>query len=262
MNVSSWLKEAPIARLDAELILAHSLGVERTFLHAHPDFVIPGSKALKLAQALRRRVQSEPLAYITGEKDFYGRIFKVGPDVLIPRPETEALIEIAKNLSPSKIIDVGTGSGCIAISLKKELPDAQIVATDISEKALKIAKENAQIHQADITFYYSNLLENVKDSDFDLIIANLPYVDKNWDWLGPELQYEPAQALYANDGGLEQIKRLITQAPNYLKPNGYLLLEADLSQHQDIISFAGQNGDFIHIDATDATTLALTFQLP
>ncbi|MBQ2695532.1 peptide chain release factor N(5)-glutamine methyltransferase [Candidatus Saccharibacteria bacterium] len=196
-----------------------------------------------------------PLAYQKGYQDFYGRDFIVTPDVLIPRPETEQIIDAVltlagkpylpgvkptpRQLPPNPtIIDIGTGSGCIAITLKKELPSATIYATDISENALKIAQKNAKTHGASIITIISHLLENVKQTPVpDLITANLPYVDKNWDWLDRSaLSHEPSLALYAEDNGLALIKQLITQsATRQIK---YLVLEADPCQHQSIITYA------------------------
>lgn len=186
-------------------------------------------------------------------KDFYGRDFIISPDVLIPRPETEMIIDAVLNLvgkpylpgvKPAKaklpqnlsILDVGTGSGCIAITLKLELPDADISACDISEKALKIAQKNATEFNADMNFVSSNLLENITTIP-DVIVANLPYVDETWDWLDKTaLSKEPSIALYAEDGGLALIKKLISQAAG--RKIKYLILEADPSQHDRIIKFA------------------------
>ena len=182
--------------------------------------------------------------------NFYGREFLITKDVLIPRPETEQLIDAVLNLAgkpylpgvkPSKrklpenptIIDVGTGSGCIAITLKKELPDATIIATDISESALKVAQKNAALHDTPISFIISHLCQKVKEEP-DLVIANLPYVDKTWEWLDLEsLKKEPSIALFAEDGGLKLIKELIdtTNAK-------FLILEADPCQHEAIIKYA------------------------
>ena len=195
----------------------------------------------------------QPLAYIRGYQDFYGRNFIVTPDVLIPRPETEQIIDAVLNLAgkpylpgikPSKrqlpnnptIIDVGTGSGCIAITLAKELPEATIYATDISEPALKIAQKNTVNLGASVTYIISHLIQNVKIRP-DLIVANLPYVDPDWDWLDKEaLDYEPDDALYADNHGLALIKELIDESANRKVP--FLILEADPSEHQKIVSYA------------------------
>lgn len=240
MNVSSWLKKAAISRLDAELILANSLGKDRVFLHAHPDYELSETEKKQADSDLERRAKHEPLAYILGYKEFYGRNFIVSPDVLIPRPETEAIINLAKEQKPAKILDVGTGSGCIAITLKLELPVSNVSAVDISPKALQIARQNAAKLGAEIAFSESDLLEKVQ-GEYDLIVANLPYVDKNWDWLSPELAYEPDLALYAEDSGLYDIKRLVCQAEAHLTKQGVLMLESDLSQHGKIQDYIENN---------------------
>lgn len=188
--------------------------------------------------------------------NFYGRDFLITSDVLIPRPETEMIIDAVLNLvgksylpgvKPAKarllqnlsILDVGTGSGCIAITLKKELPDAHISASDISEKALKVAKKNAKEFLADINLIKSDLLEEI-DFTPDLIVANLPYVDENWDWLDKEsLAKEPAIALYADDHGLALIKKLIKEASR--RKVKYLVLESDPCQHTEVAEFAKTN---------------------
>lgn len=198
-----------------------------------------------------------PVAYQTGIQDFYGRDFIVTPNVLIPRPETEQIIDAVLNLAgkpylpgvkPSqnligehpKILDVGTGSGCIAITLKLELPEAEVYASDISSSALEIAQKNATKHGAPISFIISHLLEKVKTSDFptpDVVVANLPYVDESWDWLDKNtLSFEPATALYAKNHGLALIKELISEATNMNIE--YLILEADPCQHQAITDYA------------------------
>ncbi|MBR3131870.1 peptide chain release factor N(5)-glutamine methyltransferase [Candidatus Saccharibacteria bacterium] len=189
-------------------------------------------------------------------QDFYGRDFLVTPDVLIPRPETEQLIDAVLNLAgkpylpgvkPSrnvlpehpKILDVGTGSGCIAVTLAKLLPNARVYASDVSKPALKVAKKNAETYGTPISFIISHLLEKVKFTP-DLIVANLPYVDKDWGWLDREsLSSEPALALYADDHGLALIKQLIVQSSTRKVPR--LILEADPCQHQTIIDFAESN---------------------
>ncbi len=193
-------------------------------------------------------------------KDFYGRDFIVTKDVLIPRPETEQLIDMALDLSgkpylpgvkPNKrvlpenpvILDVGTGSGCIAITLALELKEAKVYATDISGPALKIAQKNAQNLHASIITIISYLLEKVKDSTLptpDIIVANLPYVDESWPWLDKKaLEKEPSIALYAKDHGLALIKELIAEASTIKTP--YLILEADPCQHKSIEHYAKNN---------------------
>lgn len=194
-----------------------------------------------------------PRAYKLGYQDFYGFRFKVTKDVLIPRPETEFIVDAVLNLagisylsgvkasprklpSKPKILDVGTGSGCIAIAIKKKFPEAEVSAVDSSEKAIRVAKENASALSADITFLKSDLLSNINFSP-NIIVANLPYVDIGWDWLDKKaLSYEPAEALFAKNHGLELIFRLIDQA--YIAKSTYLILEADPCEHQSILSYA------------------------
>ena len=261
MNVSSWLKKAAISqisRLDAELLLAHALGKERVFLHAHPDYELSESEQEQADNYLERRKKHEPVAYILGYKEFYGRKFLVSPDVLIPRPETEAIIDLAKELAlkSPKTIDVGTGSGCIAITLKLEIPDSDVLAVDISEGALELASKNASILKADLKFAKSNLLTGVK-GQFDVIAANLPYVDKKWDWLSPELVFEPETALYSADFGLKDIKELILQCEPKITEKGALILESDLTQHEAIEDFVNNNTNFMLVKTSG---LAQMFQ--
>lgn len=185
--------------------------------------------------------------------DFYGQDFMITPDVLTPRPETEQLIdevlylagkpilpwvEVSENVLPENpvILDVGTGSGCIAITLKKLIPEAEVFASDISEKAIEVAQKNASRQNIPITTIIAHLLENVKCNP-DLVVANLPYVDRNWDWVDEEaLKSDPEIALYAEDGGLALIKELIDQAEERKIPR--LVLEADPCQHDEIIDYA------------------------
>lgn len=202
-----------------------------------------------------------PAAYSRGYQDFYGRDFVVTPDTLIPRPETEQIIDAVLNLAgisylpgvrPTPrvlpphptILDVGTGSGCIAVTIKKEFPEATVYASDISEEALSVASKNAVTHDAPIHFIISHLLEKINTGDIptpDVIVANLPYVDKDWDWLDiAALSHEPATALYADDHGLKLIKELLTQAADLRIP--YLILEADPCQHREIITYATKKG--------------------
>ena len=203
-----------------------------------------------------------PKAYRQGYQDFYGRDFIVTPDVLIPRPETEQIIDTVLNLAgksflpgvkPAKrilppnptILDVGTGSGCIAITLKKELPEATVYASDISKKALAIAQKNTEKHDVHIPLIISHLLENVNIAP-DVVVANLPYVDENWDWLDKtSLSHEPAEALYANNHGLALIYELINEAS--ARQVKYLVLESDPSQHNQIINYAKKAG-FLHLE--------------
>lgn len=252
------------ARLDAEVLLSYCLGVERSWLHAHGDEELENARVRKFESLVKRRLEREPVAYIVGKKEFYGREFIVTPDVLVPRPETEDLVELVLELKldsdkvrklvssneseeSTKILDIGCGSGCIGITLKFERPELDVTLVDISPSALKVAEKNAKNLKANVNIIQSNLLSSFKIPNpkskifYDLIAANLPYVDKYWR-TSPETNHEPAEALYAENGGLELIYKLIKQSPSALKSNGYLLLEADPAQHADIISYASRYG--------------------
>lgn len=254
--ISEWLKDAtqrlkqadiPSPRLDAELILAHTLRKNRTYLHAHIDQSL-SSRELDIAEArLVLRLDRVPVAYITGHKEFYGRLFHVTTATLIPRPESEAMINLLKELiqltpprlldAPRlKLIDIGTGSGCLGISAKLELPELDVTLADISHHALMIAVKNSQRLHADVSTLQSDLLADYPLQP-DFILANLPYVDREWD-TPPELEHEPELALFASDSGLHLIKKLVRQAQTQLAEGGYLLLEADTSQLDTIASFA------------------------
>lgn len=260
MNIHNWLKiaQGKILRLDAELILAHVLKVDRPYLHAHPNQDLTKTELKTANRLLARRQNHEPLAYLIGQKEFYGRNFIVTPDVLIPRPATEDLIDLAKTLKPQTILDLGTGSGCIAITLALELPNTKVTATDISPQALKIAQTNAQILAPNYSkFLLSDLYKSpeIRHQKFHLICANLPYVDPTWAWNSPDLTHEPKSALYAQENGLKLIKKFLDQTPDHLHPDAHLLLEADPTQHPEIINYA----QVLNLKHTQTQNLILHF---
>lgn len=253
--IKDWLDQAsnllldaniPSFNLDAEILLANVLNQDRTFLHAHPERLITPNQ-LKIADHnLKLRAKRLPIAYIIGNKEFYGRKFKVSPDTLIPRPESETIIELLTDIlksnpkkQPIKLVDIGTGSGCLGITAKLEFPNIEAVLIDISNDALKIAAQNAKDLSADVQIIQSNLLQDYSPKA-DIILANLPYVDPSWE-RSPETDYEPGLALFADDDGLSIIKTLITQTDDNLAQNGYLLIEADPIQHNPLIEFAQQH---------------------
>lgn len=245
------------AQLDAELTLRHLLQQTRTWLHAHNDEPLtPEVVALGHAM-LERRLKGEPMAYLLGVKEFYDREFIVTPDVLVPRPETESLVEVIKKYSPSgRLLDVGTGSGCLGLTLALET-SCEVTLSDVSKPALVVARKNAKkLGVTPVRYLTSDLLahwlNHQKPKPFDIITANLPYVDRAWTDTSRELAHEPAIALYAADNGLALIKRLIGQAPKLLTPSGYLVLEADPTQHAAIIRHAQQ---FSHVETLDYAVL-------
>lgn len=250
--INDWLTDAlnqlskasvPNARLDAEIILAHTLHKSRTYLHAHPEQIISASQIKTANLNLDKRLSRVPIAYIIGHKEFYGREFIVTPATLIPRPESEDIITALKILLPTtyylpstKLLDVGTGCGCLGITAKLEFPSIGVTLIDISNDALKVAKQNVKKLSANVTIIQSDLLQNYSEKA-DIIIANLPYVDKTWN-RSPETNHESAMALFANDHGMSTIKKLIVQAKNSLTPGGYLIIEADPIQHAPLTKYA------------------------
>lgn len=250
----------PSFTLAAELLLLHVTGHDRAWLYAHPDEILSPETAEEYFALLRRRSLGEPTQHLTGKQEFWGLEFEVTPHVLIPRPETEHLIEVALDRlavrelragRPARlkgedltIVDVGTGSGCIAITLAKELPDAAIYATDISKAALEVAQRNATLlgFNTRIQFLESNLLEGFSPLgtphslalcavegplSFDLIISNPPYIGRREaDSLPIEVrEHEPSTALFGGEEGYELYGALIPQSAHYLKPGGLLVLE-------------------------------------
>jgi release factor glutamine methyltransferase len=228
---AALLAHLPTARRDAELLLLCATSRDRAFLLTHPDTELTPAQQSIYEQWLGRRAKHEPVQYITGEQEFYGLTLRVTPAVLIPRPETEHLVEallqrVARDTS-LRIADIGTGSGAIAIALANALPRATVTALDVSAPALQIAHENAERHKvADrIRFLESDLLSAVAHEKFDVIVSNPPYIPES-EILEPQVRdYEPYAALYAGPSGLDIYQRLIPQAWHALKPQGWLLME-------------------------------------
>jgi release factor glutamine methyltransferase len=223
---------------DAETLLLHLIGKNKAWLMAHSDDEFAGCSAIGYAGLLERRRKGEPIQYITGETEFYGLPFRVTPDVLIPRPETEHLVEkvleLAARFDRPRIVDVGTGSGVIAVALAHKLPTAQITATDVSAEALIVARENAERNRvADrIRFLEGDLLAPVTGTQFEFAVSNPPYVpESDRGSLAVEVrEYEPAQALFAGGDGLSIYRCLIPGARALLVPGGFLALEIGCGQ--------------------------------
>ena len=259
MNVSLWLKKAKkvVSPLDAELMVMTALEKDdrsAVALNFEHELTVDEMKTLEKMLILRQ--QNVPMAYLMGYKEFYGRKFLVTPDVLVPRPETEMIIDVAKELPGAKIVDVGTGSGCIAVTLALET-DKEVAAVDVSKEALRVASHNAKELGAKVEFYESDLLDNYEISDGEIIVANLPYVDPDWEWTSPEIEHEPDIALYADDEGLALIYDTIDKIEEVCynkKYRVYLVLESDLSQHQRIIDYA-LNAGFKHLETRGLITV-------
>ena len=240
---TGWLHFGPHpqqARLDAELLLRHVLGRDRAWLLTHSDDQAEPTLWRTYFALLNRRVRGEPIQYIAGETEFYGLPFRVTPDVLIPRPETEFLVEKAIEISRLHdlwpIVDVGTGSGCIAVSLAKALNSNRITAIDSSPAALEVARHNARRNQVNVRFLAGDLLTPVAGEAFDLVVSNPPYVpESDRASMAVEVrEFEPALALFAGDDGLEVYRRLIPAAFEALVQGGYIVLEIGFAQAKAI----------------------------
>ncbi len=234
----------PSPRMNAELLLMFTLGCDRAHLYAHTERELTSGEQARYEQALAQRAQGVPAQYITGHQEFWGMDFIVTPAVLIPRPETEHVVETVLRLirepgedarpplkasSFPRIVDIGTGSGCIALALAKELPRAEIHATDISAAALEIARANAARHQLEnrTHFHKTDLLQGLDSNAFDFVVSNPPYVgESEEDQVQLEVRkFEPRDAVFAGPTGLEVIERLIPQTHAALKPGGWLVME-------------------------------------
>lgn len=222
-------------RLDAELLLARALDVPRSYLFAHPEDELDAAASMRFSTTIENRAAGEPLAYITGEKEFWSMSLMVTRDTLVPRPETEILVDQALQRIPRdavvRILDAGTGSGAIALAIAKERPLCEVVATDFSDAALTIAKENARQHSLpNIEFLLGDWLEPVAGQLFDVIVTNPPYVPSGDPDLD-RLKHEPLSALASGADGLDAIRRIAVDAIAVLKPGGALLIEHGDEQH-------------------------------
>jgi len=218
---------------EARLLLGHVLGKSSAWLEAHRDDPVAADVAIQMSALAGRRAAGEPIAYLLGVREFYGRDFNVTPAVLIPRPETELLVDLikAQRPVPGRILDLGTGSGCIAIALALELPPARLMAVDVSPAALQVARENAQRLGAAVEFVESNWFAALLPQRFDVIVANPPYVAAGDPHLGEgDLRHEPATALTDHADGLSAIRRIVAAAPGWLRPGGRLLIEHGYDQ--------------------------------
>ncbi len=223
-----------IPSLDAHVLLAEVLGVERSYLLAHPEAVVRPEQAERFRGWLERAAAGEPIAYILGRRAFYDRDFTVTPAVLIPRPETELLLEQAlawaKPRSSVRAVDVGTGSGALAVTFAALVPQADVYAVDVSAAALAIARQNAERHSARVTFMQGDLLTPLLDRQFDLLMANLPYIAADEVPLLAVSRYEPTLALDGGGDGLDLVRRLIAQIPQVTQPGALILLEIGAGQ--------------------------------
>ncbi len=252
VNLGDWLARARLKLgeasehpgLEAQALLAHALRRQRAWVLAHPEFQLADEQRIELDALLARLCAGEPLPYLTGEQEFFGLAFHVTPDVLIPRPETEQLVERAlaylkANPGRRKAVDVGTGSGCIAVSLAHHISDLHVLAADLSWRALRVAQANALRHAAAgrVHCLASDLLEAL-EGPFDLICANLPYIPSRALSGLPVGRYEPALALDGGEDGLRLIRRLLGQAAGRVAEGGLVLLEIEYRQGSEAARLA------------------------
>ncbi len=228
---------------ESELLFTELLDCDRLSLYFNRNVKLNKDKASVISSTLKRRLSGEPIQYILGKTEFMGLEFKLTPDVFIPRPETEILVEKTMNIVHSKefivhsILDIGTGSGCIAISLAKFLPNTKITAIDISENAINIAKQNALLNNVKINFLASNLFSNyeLRTTNYELIISNPPYIPSDEiNNLQPEVKYEPRIALDGGKDGLDFYRKIIAGAKDYLTEGGFLITEMGFNQKEKI----------------------------
>lgn len=218
------------ARADAEILLAHCLQKSRTYLYTWPEKVVDSNTEATFRQLLAERLRGVPIAHLTGQREFWTLNLKVTPDTLIPRPETELLVETAISLLPagsSAILDLGTGTGAIALSIAHERPDLQVTACDFSAAALAVASENAQTHHiSNMQFIQSNWFSALPSQHFDLIVSNPPYIEADDPHLAQgDVRFEPLTALASGQDGLDDIRHIVQSAPQWLANGGWLLLE-------------------------------------
>ncbi len=240
------------SRLEAEILLAHVLHKDRVYLYANYEKPVNGEERQAYKDNIKRRLEGEPVAYITGYKEFMSLLFRVNPDVLIPRPDTELLVETALALAQQgdvlRICDVGTGSGAIAVSLAYYAPDTTILAVDISQKALNVARFNADFHNVNVQFYAGDLLQPLSDQEpVDMIVANLPYLTQTQleqADIGVRV-FEPRLALLGEGDALDIYRRLLLQTNQALRPGGYILWEIDPEQSNAATTLVS---DFIEVE--------------
>ncbi len=224
------------ARLDAEILFCDVMQFNRSRIYSHPEQIVPDDKSVLFQSLIAQRQQGRPIAHLTGKKEFWSLQLAINEDTLIPRPETELLVETALQLVPDdttfNILDLGTGSGAIAIAIASERPNCKIVATDINTNALIIAKKNAETHQLkNIQFYLSNWYQNIPSQEFDLIVSNPPYIKEDDEHLSQgDIRFEPELALVAGTDGMQAINIILENAKQYLASDAYLLIEHGYDQ--------------------------------
>lgn len=227
--------------LDAQLILLHTLNAHRNILFTDPDKPLSQAQQQSYRSCLRRRQQGEPVAYIVGEQGFWDLTLDVAPHTLIPRADTESLIDwvLEQGMQPKRILDLGTGTGAIALALAKEFPDAQVLGVDLIPEAVELARSNKEKNQiTNASFIQSSWFEQVPKEAFDLIVSNPPYIDKNDEHLAQgDVRFEPSSALIAQNQGLADLQHIAQNAKGYLSAGGCLLMEHGWQQAEAVCEY-------------------------
>lgn len=249
----SDLPDSPSARLDAELLLAHVLGKSRSYLHTWPERELSAEQCQTYAEHLQRRRQGEPVAYILGRQGFWSLDLEVAAHTLIPRPDTELLVETALQLLPAtpvQVLDMGTGTGAIALALASERPAWQATGVDRVAEAIALAERNArQLRLSNVRFHQSHWFSALQGQRYGLIVSNPPYIRAGDPHLSQgDVRFEPGSALVAGEDGLDDIRQIIAQAPAYLQDAGWLLLEHGYYQAEAVRTLLGESG-FIEVES-------------
>ncbi|MCU0126011.1 peptide chain release factor N(5)-glutamine methyltransferase [Pseudomonas vlassakiae] len=244
---NAQLPDSPSERLDAELLLAAAIGKSRSFLHTWPERIVSSEDAETYASYLQRRRAGEPVAYILGQQGFWKLDLEVAPHTLIPRPDTELLVETALELqpaSPAKVLDLGTGTGAIALALASDCPAWQVTAVDRVEEAVALAERNRQrLGLSNVRVLVSHWFGSLAGQRFDLILSNPPYIRAEDPHLVEgDVRFEPSSALVAGSDGLDDLRVIVAQAPEHLVPGGWLLLEHGYDQATDVRALLAAQG--------------------
>lgn len=232
-TLASLLRRAPLPALETRILASHALGLTRVQLITQSERALSAEEAQGLTDLIRRRQAGEPIAYIVGQREFFGLPFIVTPAVLIPRPETELLVELALERLPQggRLLDLGTGSGAIAVAIAHQRSDASVTALDASEDALAVARGNAEHNRAQVQFLHSDWYAALADERFDVIVSNPPYIEKNDPHLAQgDLRFEPADALTDHADGLSDLRAIVAGAGLHLADGGWLLMEHGYDQ--------------------------------
>ena len=244
-SLASLLRNAPLPALETRILASHALALTRVQLITQSERPFSTAEAQRLQSLIRRRLAGEPIAYLVGEREFFGLTFIVTPAVLIPRPDTELLVELALERLPhgGSIVDLGTGSGAIAVAIAHQRPDAGVTALDASAEALAVARQNAQHNHTGVVFLQSDWYAGLGNERFDVVVSNPPYIEKNDPHLAQgDLRFEPADALTDHADGLSDLRTIVSGASRHLAEGGWLLLEHGYDQAQAVRTMLAAQG--------------------